>query len=144
MLTVKTQSCLSSPCVSIVILFFVLDKCDFYFLNPSWLPRLLAQLILLIMSHFSLHSYAESACSVLSAIAWLFFSQVLQGCLYSSPTFEESFHSTNFHHSFIQFSNKWLGASSHSAHQTLEEFCAYIHAVPPYFCFRSLLKTLPC
>lgn len=84
MLTVKTQSCLSSFCVSIVILFFVLDKCDFSFWNPSWLPRLLSQLILLIMSHFSLHSYAESAFSILQSLA-MFFSRLFTAAFTLHP-----------------------------------------------------------
>lgn len=72
-LRLKTQSCLSPSRVSIVIPFFVLDKFDFYFWNPLWLPGLLPQLILLIMSHFPLHSWAESAFSLLSAHCWIVF-----------------------------------------------------------------------
>lgn len=37
-------------------------------------------------------------------IAKLFFFQALHGCCCSSSAFQESVHSTNFHHSFIQFS----------------------------------------
>lgn len=140
-LRVKTQSCLSSSHVSIVIPFFVLDKFDFYFWNPLWLPGLLPQLILLIMSHFPLHSWAESAFSLLSAHCWIvFFSRLFMAAFTLHQLLRSQSTVPTFTFIYSVFLINYSLIPSYPAHHLLEEFFTRIHAVPPYFFF----KILPC
>lgn len=103
MLTVKTQPCLSSSCVSIVILFLSLTNVTFIFeIHCDCWDCCLS--LFFWSCHTSLYIPTLNLPSLFyQPVALLFFfSQALHGCLCSLSTFKESFHSTNFH-SFILF-----------------------------------------